>query len=90
MIGTFHIGLRYTNKRFGKKAVLDSTAIDLRSHDCVVITGRNGAAKITPLRLVSGPEKPDRGEVVTDDAIAWPWWRQHRRLLESIRQSRQR
>ena len=88
MIETFHIGLRGISKRFGKRVVLDSTVIDPRSYHCVVINGENGAAKTTLLGPIEGFEKPDHGDVVTDDAIARPWWRQRQRPLESISQSR--
>ena len=89
MIQTFPIGPRGISKRFGKNVVLDSTAIDLRSHDCTVITASNRTGKTALPRIIAGLEKPDRGEVVTHDAIARPRWRQRQRLLESVRQSRQ-
>ena len=89
MIQTFSIGLRGISKRFGKNVVLDSTAVDLHSHDCVVITARKGTGETALPRIIAGLEKPDCGEVVTHDAIARPRWRQRQRLLESVRQSRQ-
>ena len=84
MIETFRIGFRDIEKRYGSNLVLDAADIEIRSHDCIVITGKNGAGKTTLLRIVAGLEKPNSGEVVIDDAAAQPWRRQRSRLLKSV------
>ena len=84
MIETFRIGFRDIEKRYASNLVLDAADIEIRSHDCIVITGKNGAGKTTLLRIVAGLEKPNSGQVLIDDAAAQPWRRQRGRLLKSV------
>lgn len=84
MIENFHIDFRGISKSFGKHLVLDNTAFDIGSYECVVITGENGAGKTTLLRIMAGLEKPNHCEVIIDDAAAESWQGIRKRLLKSV------
>jgi ABC-type nitrate/sulfonate/bicarbonate transport system ATPase subunit len=59
--------LRNIGKSFGKMAVLDDISITVRHGEFVSIVGPSGAGKSTILRLLSGAERCDMGEILYDD-----------------------
>ena len=75
------IAYRAIIKSYGKRLVLESSALTLASGDCVVITGENGSGKTTLLRILAGLEKPDYGEISIDGGTPRDWRRQRRQLL---------
>ncbi len=56
----------------GRKLVLDQVNLSVRSGERVGILGRNGAGKSTMIRLISGAEQPDSGEIVRSMTCSWP------------------
>jgi tungstate transport system ATP-binding protein len=84
MIENFHIGFRDISKRYGSNQVLEQTAISIASHDCIVITGKNGVGKTTLLRVIAGLEKPEHCGIVLDQGKLEPWRRLRKRLLKMV------
>ncbi len=58
--------LRNVEKRFGKIQALRGITLEVRDGEFLVLLGPTGAGKTTTLRIVSGLEEPDRGEVFID------------------------
>lgn len=57
------IGLNKVTKNFGYKKVLSDLCLEIMTGDRAAIVGRNGAGKSTILKLISGEEYPESGEV---------------------------
>jgi len=55
--------LQNVTKRFGDTVALDNVSLTIPNGAFVVLLGPTGAGKTTTLRMVSGLDKPDRGEV---------------------------
>ena len=54
-------------KTFGKEVALDNVSMTIPDGAFVVLLGPTGAGKTTTLRLVSGLDAPDSGEIFIDD-----------------------
>jgi ATP-binding cassette subfamily F protein 3 len=57
--------LRFTNitKRFGPKTLLKDISFAIHSREKIGLIGRNGYGKSTLLRLITGEDEPNMGEV---------------------------
>ncbi len=60
------IALRDVSKSFGATVATDGISMDIRDGGFVVLLGPTGAGKTTTLRLISGLERPDSGEIFID------------------------
>ena len=58
--------LKNIMKKFGNAIALDNVSITIPNGSFVVLLGPTGAGKTTTLRMVSGLDKPDTGEVLID------------------------
>lgn len=58
--------------RGGRKTVLKKINANFPRGKNIAIMGKNGAGKSTMLRLFSGAELPDRGEVIRNATVSWP------------------
>ncbi len=56
--------LHNVSKSFGKDAALDDVTMTIPNGSFVVLLGPTGAGKTTTLRLISGLERPDKGEIM--------------------------
>lgn len=52
------------SKTYGQKIILDNLTLDVPSGSFYGIIGDNGAGKSTLFRIISGLEKPDRGNIL--------------------------
>ena len=61
--------LRLTSikKRYGGVVALDGVSIDFPRNTITAIVGDNGAGKSTTLKIISGAEYPDSGEIFVSD-----------------------
>ena len=68
------IQLRQITKRFGPQTVLQAIDLDLRPGEFVSLLGPSGCGKTTLLRIVSGIEQADLGQVLMQgqDITRWP------------------
>ncbi|MFC4359365.1 ABC transporter ATP-binding protein [Halobium salinum] len=51
------------SKRFGSETVIDDMSLSVREGEIVTLLGPSGCGKTTTLRLVSGLERPDGGDI---------------------------
>lgn len=58
--------LKNVEKRFGRIQALRGVTLEVRHGEFLVLLGPTGAGKTTTLRIVSGLEEPDRGDVFID------------------------
>ena len=76
-------------KKYGDETVLENFSLKLEKGSKTVLMGESGGGKTTLLRIAAGLEKPDSGEVVSNEKIAvmfqeprlLPW----KTALENIR-----
>ena len=58
------LSIRDIRKNFGEGDVLAGISLDVRKGEFVTLLGASGCGKTTTLRIVSGLETPDTGEVI--------------------------
>ena len=51
------------SKKYGNTVALDNVDIKIHQGEIVGIIGENGAGKSTLLKLISGIQKPDKGDI---------------------------
>jgi capsular polysaccharide transport system ATP-binding protein len=56
----------------GRRYVLRDVSIVLPADSNIALLGPNGAGKSTFLRLISGAEPADSGEIITNLKVSWP------------------
>ena len=74
-----NINKRYTKKHFGlitdtkrSKIILNNAEIELKSGECILLTGKNGSGKSTLLRILAGLLKPDSATIDTGlESLTW-------------------
>lgn len=57
-------------KRFGKRALIDCASLDIPAGGMTALFGPSGCGKTTALRLISGLDTPDLGEIWIGDRRA--------------------
>jgi multiple sugar transport system ATP-binding protein len=62
-----NVMLKNLTKTFGDVVAVDDISVEVKDKEFFVLLGPTGAGKTTTLRLVSGLEKPDKGEMFIDD-----------------------
>ena len=74
MSGTNALVVRGITKTFGKVTALDSVSLEAKDGEFISLLGPSGCGKTTLLRIISGFEIPDAGEVLLDgrDIIGVP------------------
>lgn len=58
------VSVRGVSKSFGSAAVLSDISFDVREGEILVLLGASGSGKTTILRIISGLESPDQGQVL--------------------------
>jgi sulfonate transport system ATP-binding protein len=82
-IGERAVHIRGVSKRYGDKTVLDGIDLDIARGEFVVLLGPSGTGKTTLLRVLSGLERKDAGEVLVPKARTIVY--QEPRLVPSMR-----
>ena len=57
----------------GLRYILRDISITIPTRINLAVLGPNGAGKSTFLRLLGGSEPPNRGTIITDEQISWPF-----------------
>jgi len=57
------LAARHVSKRFGGVQALDDVTLEVRAGDVHCLVGENGCGKSTLIKIISGVERPDRGEI---------------------------
>ena len=70
------------SKRYGDKTVLDDVSFAISQKARIVLVGVNGAGKSTLMRILTGFETPDSGEVYLNPAVKIGYLDQEGRTLE--------
>lgn len=60
------LSIRNITKNFGEGDVLSGVSLDVHRGEFVTLLGASGCGKTTTLRIISGLETPDSGEVILD------------------------
>lgn len=60
------VSVRGISKRFGGVQALDDVTLDLLPGEVHCLAGENGCGKSTLIKIISGAESPDSGEVIVD------------------------
>jgi len=60
------VQVKNLNKSFGSNKIFDNLNMNFEKNKITVITGPSGCGKTTLLNIISGIEKPDSGEVVSN------------------------
>lgn len=63
---------KYYPTRSGARRILSDISTRIAAGERIGILGRNGSGKSTLLRLLSGVERPSRGEVRRSMSVSWP------------------
>lgn len=74
------LDLRHVTKRFGGVVACHDVSLRVERGEVVALVGNNGAGKSTILRVVSGAQSADAGEVLLDGKVA---------RLGSVREARE-
>jgi energy-dependent translational throttle protein EttA len=68
-------------KSYGDKLLLENLSVSIPAGSIVGVIGPNGAGKTTFLRLITGQEKPDRGEIKIGETVVLAYVDQSRDTL---------
>ena len=63
------VRMQNVTKTFGAEVALDNVSMTIPDGAFVVLLGPTGAGKTTTLRLVSGLDSPDRGDIYIDGQL---------------------
>jgi ribose transport system ATP-binding protein len=65
-VGSSRLSIRGVRKAFGPTCALAGVDLDVGAGEVHAVVGENGAGKSTLMRVLSGAERPDAGEVLLD------------------------
>ncbi len=68
------VELRSVTKRYGSLAAVDDVSLEVRKGEFLSLLGPSGCGKTTTLRMISGSEQPDEGELLIggENAVGIP------------------
>lgn len=67
------VGILKTYKmKSGRRVILDRINFQIKEGERIGILGRNGAGKSTMIRMISGAEMPNAGDIRRGLSVSWP------------------
>ena len=82
-LGDKVIEFKNVSKSFGNRLLLDNVSFSVPKGAIVGIVGGNGAGKTTLFRLITGAEKPDKGEIEIGETVKVAYVEQSRENLDN-------
>lgn len=82
-LGNRVIEMSGVSKGYGDKLLLDNLNLSVPPGSIVGVIGPNGAGKTTMLRLITGQEKPDRGNIAIGETVQLAYVDQARDMLDN-------
>jgi ATP-binding cassette ChvD family protein len=80
-LGDQVISFKNVSKAYGDRLLIDKLTLDIPAGSIVGVIGANGAGKTTFLKLITGEEKPDDGEVAIGSTVKLTYLDQSRETL---------
>ena len=68
-LGDAVIEFKHVSKGYGDRLLIDDLSVIVPAGAIVGVIGPNGAGKTTLFRMITGKEKPDRGEIVVGSTV---------------------
>jgi len=81
-LGTSVMEFRNVSKSFGDRLLIDDLSFIVPPGSIVGIIGPNGAGKSTLFKMITGQEKPDKGEIIVGPTVKIAYVDQSREKLE--------
>ncbi len=81
-LGDLVIEFKHVSKAFGERVLIDDLSFKVPPGAIVGIIGPNGAGKSTLFKLITGLEKPDKGEIVIGPTVKLAYVDQSRDALD--------
>lgn len=67
------MNIEHISKIFGEKIIFDDASFGIQQGDKIGIVGINGTGKTTLLRMISGEEEPDAGQIIRQNQVKIAW-----------------
>ena len=81
-LGDKVIELRHVTKGFGDRTLIKDLSFEVPPGGILGVIGPNGRGKTTLLKMITGRERPDDGEVVIGPTVRMVWLDQSRTVLD--------
>ena len=82
-LGNEVIEFKGVSKAYGERLLIDNLSLKIPPGAIVGVIGPNGAGKSTLFRMITGAEKPDKGEIVIGPTVNLAYVDQSRDALEN-------
>jgi ATP-binding cassette ChvD family protein len=82
-LGTLVVEMKNVSKGYGDRVLFENLTFRLPPGGIVGVIGPNGAGKTTLFRLITGEEKPDKGEIKIGDSVELGYVDQNRDALKA-------
>ena len=84
-LGDMVIEFKHVSKAFADRLLIDDLSFKVPPGAIVGIIGPNGAGKSTFFKMITGQEKPDKGEIVTGQTVQMAYVDQSRDKLDGTK-----
>lgn len=75
-LGRTTVELSHVSKRYGQKVLIDDFSYVFLKDDRIGFVGKNGCGKTTLMKMITGSEQPDRGEIVVGQTVRLGYYAQ--------------
>ncbi len=75
-LGRTTVELSHVSKRYGQKALIEDFSYVFLKDARIGFVGKNGCGKTTLMKMITGSEQPDRGEIVVGQTVRLGYYAQ--------------
>ena len=75
-LGRTTVELSHVSKRYGQKTLIEDFSYVFLKDDRIGFVGKNGCGKTTLMKMITGSEQPDRGEIVVGQTVRLGYYAQ--------------